>query len=339
MEKITNTRYIKRIIILTGCFILFFTHFSVQAQHYTPTKQLQLQSITKKTISQTESPKHFISLKSDTADLFFNQLNFALILALVFVSTMWYSTSKAYQMQINSFKISKEREKKQKVIEEKLLEQEFKSLSLMIREQKEERKKIAQDLHDRIGCLLSLVRMNFHAINKHIEGVRIEDQQRYYQAYELLEKACDEVRNIAHDMISGVLKKFGLFTALENLKLIIEASTPLQINFNYSGFEENGLDTTLEITTFRMIQELTTNIVKHANAKEAEIQVIKNKKNLNITIEDDGQGFNLKIKDLGRIEGSGLKNIYTRVQELGGELNIDSYIDKGTTIIIDIPLA
>ena len=335
MEKKTKFKYNIIISFVVFFHLFFFNNIHIQAQQHPPSNQEEFQNN-----SDLTSYSYVLMQTSANLTKFqLNGLNYVLILVLALLSTMWYNSSKVYQTQIKTFQATHEREKKQKIIKERLLEQEFKSLSTIIKEQKEERKKIAQDLHDRIGCLLSLVRMNFHAIDKHINNIRVEDQNRYHQAYDLLEKACDEVRNIAQDMISGVLQKYGLFTALENLKIIIEASTPLKINLNYSGFEGNNLDTALEITSFSMIQELVTNIVKHANAKEIDIQIIKNQRNLNIMVEDDGKGFSLKISDLEKTDDSGLKNIYTTIQELDGELNIDSYINKGTTIIIDIPLA
>ncbi|WP_272973980.1 sensor histidine kinase, partial [Croceibacter atlanticus] len=108
----------------------------------------------------------------------------------------------------------------------------------------------------------------------------------------------------------------------------------LQVEVNHYGLEDR-LDNNLEISIFRIIQELVTNIIKHANASEASITLTQHDDDLNIIVEDNGKGFNLSAIDK---QGLGLSSIEKRVNFLHGDINIDSTVGKGTTIIIDIPL-
>jgi signal transduction histidine kinase len=97
------------------------------------------------------------------------------------------------------------------------------------------------------------------------------------------------------------------------------------------------MENSLELTIFRIIQELITNIVKHAEATVGSIQFTKHEKSLNILIEDNGKGFKLSKIETSS-EGIGLYNIEKRIEYLEGNFTIDSTLGKGTSIIIDIPL-
>ncbi|MDX2301453.1 MAG: sensor histidine kinase [Microscillaceae bacterium] len=263
---------------------------------------------------------------------------YALVVGILFLITLLYSTIRTYRSRQASVLARKKLEEKQQEIDKLLMDQELKSLGAMIRGQELERKRIAQDLHDRLGSLLSVVKLNFKAIDKNLQEVKAHNEKQYNQAYELLDKACDEVRKIAHNMVSGVLKKFGLISALEDMKNTIETTEMIQIQLHDSGFENERLDASMEIAIYRIIQELVSNALKHAEANELTIQLVKSKDNLNIIVEDDGKGFDLQTKDIESLPSMGLKNIYSRIKELNGELNIDSHINKGSTIIIDIPI-
>ncbi len=110
-----------------------------------------------------------------------------------------------------------------------------------------------------------------------------------------------------------------------------------KLNIEVISFGLNkSLDNSLEISVFRIIQELVTNVIKHANANNATINISQYENNLNIIIEDDGVGFNIKTVDLKN--GMGISSIKTRIEHLNGSFNIDSTINKGSSVIIDIPI-
>ena len=212
-----------------------------------------------------------------------------------------------------------------------LKEQELKSVSDMLEVQESERKRIASDLHDRLGSMLSTVKLYFGSVEEQIEKMKEQNKEHYNKANLLLDEACEEVRKISHDLISGELLKFGLLPALTQLCKTIEGANKLKINLLFFGMD-NRLDNSVEIPVYIIIQELINNILKHSKATDVTIQLNKTENNLNVVVEDNGIGFDIaSVKN-----GMGLKNIETRVNKFNGKLYVDSGKDKGTTTIIDI---
>ena len=151
----------------------------------------------------------------------------------------------------------------------------------------------------------------------------------------LLKDAYSQVRGIAHEKNSGVMAKDGLLPAIEKLAQTVSSSQGLKIEVQDFGLEDR-LSNDLEITIFRIIQELVTNIIKHAQATEAIISLTQHDGELNIMVEDNGIGF--KAGKLTDKNGMGLGSIERRVEHLEGAMAVDSSPGNGTSIIIDIPL-
>ena len=112
------------------------------------------------------------------------------------------------------------------------------------------------------------------------------------------------------------------------------ASNQLQIEVIDHGLDQR-LENSLELTIFRIVQELVTNIIKHAEATEAAIHITNHEDSLNIMVEDNGKGFDTKA--IAKQHGMGIHSIDKRIDNLGGTVTIESEINKGTTVIIDIP--
>ncbi len=198
--------------------------------------------------------------------------------------------------------------------------------------QDKERTRVAADLHDRLGSMLSTIKLYFKTIDEKID-VLGETKIQYNKANILLDDACEEVRKIAHGMQSNVLKHFGLVAQITKLAETINDTQQLKIDVNIFGLDDR-IDSKKEENIYRIIQETVTNALKHANAKRLSINLTKRSQTLNIIIEDDGKGF-----DPDKVStGSGLQNIAARVYKLGGEIDFDTGIGAGTTIIIDIDL-
>lgn len=224
-------------------------------------------------------------------------------------------------------------EKQQQQLEEMLQEQERKAISSMINGQEEERQRIAKDLHDRLGSMLSVVKIHYKSVEDNLEKIQKETKSQYEKANELLDEACEAVREIAHNMVSGTLTKFGLVPALKELKQKIEETKTLQIELVAHGLD-NRLDNSTEIQLYRIIQELLNNILKHAKATEVTIQLLKIEHGMNLMVIDNGIGFDIENSVINN--GMGLKNVRTRVEEMNGELTIDSSKGNGTTITIEL---
>jgi len=147
-----------------------------------------------------------------------------------------------------------------------------------------------------------------------------------------LDEAVSEVRRISHDLTSGVLVKNGLRAALNDMKRTIESTGKLEINIFEAG-EKQRLSLEFEISIYRVIQELLSNILKHAEASKIDMHITQTKDSFTLIVEDDGKGFDMA--KTGAV-GIGLANVKQRVASMGGTVNFDSRPGSGTTVIIEI---
>lgn len=223
----------------------------------------------------------------------------------------------------------------QQKLEKALKDHELNSIDIMLEGQERERQRIANDLHDNLGSMLATLKMNFEHLKLRKSDLLDEETKIYDRTDELIEEAYQKVRRLAHAKNAGVFASEGLIPALKKMADKISIPRKLQIQIIPFGFTER-LENTLEIAIFRMVQELSTNIIKHSKATEASIQLTQHEDNINIIIEDNGVGFD-KTK-ISRTDGMGLTTIRKKTEQLGGTFEIDATPGKGTTIIIDLPL-
>jgi signal transduction histidine kinase len=238
------------------------------------------------------------------------------------------------------FRSAKQKAKKerQEQIEEKekiLKDLELSTIDAMIQGQEKERERLAVDLHDSVGATLSAARMQFDFLVKNQNDAKYSEEL-IKKTSRLLEDAYIEIRSMAHLKNSGVMAKNGLLPAVK--KLSSNASSTNGLIFEVQSFGlEKRLENSLEISIFRIIQELVTNVIKHANATKGIVHLTNHDDNLNIMVEDNGIGFNPKLVTKTKT-GMGITSIDKRVERLEGEFTIESKKNQGTTIIIDIPL-
>ncbi len=222
---------------------------------------------------------------------------------------------------------------KQKIIFQKELNnQQNESFNAIVALQDKERKRIAQDLHDGLGPVLSAAKIKLTEADS--SSLSEKEHSIYAAATRLLDEASAELRNISHNIMPASLSKLGLESALKNLFDSISYSG-LAIHFNVHGFEKRLFEET-EIALYHIILELVNNVVKHAAAKNLSVQLIKYPQYINLTVEDDGVGFDI-TKIQSSKDGIGLNSLRSRVELLKGKLEIDSVPGSGTTIIADIP--
>ena len=225
---------------------------------------------------------------------------------------------------------------RKKIIKQKLdkkdLEIEFQKemLHAVLFTQEEERKRIAQDLHDDISSKLNVVSLNSHLLRtpnlSESELLKITDN-----IVELTQKALENSRRIAHDLLPPVLEKFGLHSGIEELVADYNTTKVVYVTYqNDSRFDELSFDNQLHV--FRILQELLNNAVRHGKSKNIFIKVIDKNSTKKLTFTDDGVGFN--INDDRVRKGIGIKNIESRVDYLNASIDITSTINKGTTVII-----
>ncbi|WGH76644.1 sensor histidine kinase [Tenacibaculum tangerinum] len=216
-----------------------------------------------------------------------------------------------------------------------LKEQEINTINAMIDGQEKERIRIAEDLHDNIGSVLATLKLHFENLKLNREKKHFNQEELYEKTEKLIDETYLKVRNIAHAKNAGVLANKGLLTAVKLMAEKISDANKMTIHVHDFGLDKR-LENNMEITVFRIIQELVTNIIKHAEATEATINIALYDHNLNIIVEDNGNGFD--PQEIRLEDGIGLGSIEKRIAHLNGNLEIDSTLGKGTTIIMDIPI-
>lgn len=228
--------------------------------------------------------------------------------------------------------IAQQNEKIEKQHVGKLLkEQELIGINAMLEGQENEREKIAEELHDTIGSSLATLKLYIESLDD-VKG-SVNYHKLHQKASRLLEETYDEVRKIAHSKSAGVLIKKGLVPAVRSMALKISEARKITIQVLETGLEER-LENSVEIAIFRTIQELLSNAVKHSSASDVVVQIIQHDETLNIIVEDDGVGFDYDDTRWGL----GLTTIQTRMEDLNGELIIDTSPGNGTSVIVNIPV-
>lgn len=215
----------------------------------------------------------------------------------------------------------------------KQLEDEKKLLSVrfLVEGQEEERKRIAKEMHDGIGVLLATAKMQFSSVS----DVNSESKLRIEKATKLLEQATSDVRKITHNMMPGLLTKFGFFEAVEDLIEQLDDAGTISAKVVVEGepfrFHENK-----EIMLYRIIQEMVHNTIKHAKATNINLVLEILPEKLNLTFADNGQGFD--VEEMLQKQSIGLTSIQSRVSFLDGKLNIESSHGNGTIYRIEVSL-
>ena len=212
-------------------------------------------------------------------------------------------------------------------------EQQVLSLQAMVNGQEMERTRIAKDLHDGLGGLLSTVKMHYSLLPD--EAPSLSGNQLYNKTSGLINTTADELRRVAHNMMPEVLLKVGLTDALKDLSNNISAGKVVRVTFQSFGMQER-LSAATEIMLYRIVQELMNNIIKHSAATEALIQLNRENNRLSLTVEDNGNGFDTRAATDKR--SMGIDTVKSRVDYLKGQLSIDSQKDIGTTVMINLLL-
>jgi len=243
-----------------------------------------------------------------------------------------YFIVKFYDQRIKTSKIINEQ--KEEINQQKFRELEdnirISSMRSVIEGQEIERERIAKDLHDSLGGLISTIKLKFdQVINK---NENIFPQNEYKKAYALLDDAVNEVRTISRNLQPSALSEFGLVRAIKDLINRFEGDNAPEIDFQHYGIPEK-LNKIVALSVYRIIQELLNNSIKHAQASDILIQINTIEDELVIQYEDDGVGFDINDSNG---HGMGLGNIKSRVQYLSGQIHIDSSKGKGVSVMISV---
>ncbi|OEK04406.1 tetratricopeptide repeat-containing sensor histidine kinase [Roseivirga misakiensis] len=213
-------------------------------------------------------------------------------------------------------------------VDKLLQEQETKALDAMIEGQEKERKHLAEELHDRLGSVLSAAKM--HLEGGYDNGLAPE---QFESVNKMLKQAIDDTRQISHNMLSGVLTKFGLEAALYDLKENVSSLDNLKVTLETKNLDKR-LDIEKEVHLYRIVQELLSNTLRHANANKFDIKLQKDNTELLLHITDDGKGMD----NINKASGIGLKNIASRAKKIGAKWNLTSSPGMGISATIILPI-
>ena len=214
---------------------------------------------------------------------------------------------------------------------ERIQEQETR-INAVFQAQEEERRRIAKELHDGIGQTIGAIKMNYHSLSEKIEKPELLPE--FQKVEKMLNNAGNEVRNISHQMIPKELEQFGLIPAIEGMLNLHFGNSPLKVEFEHSGFAER-IGQQVELVLFRVLQELISNVIKHSQARQVSVQLIKLNTHVVMNITDDGIGFDAENRKKG---GIGLLNMASRIDAIKGHLHFESEQGKGTTVTIRTPI-
>lgn len=218
---------------------------------------------------------------------------------------------------------------KQLEINEVKAAQQKEILQNTISSQEKERKRIAQDLHDEVGAMLSVVKLNIGRIEKKSVS-ESEPKQLAAETKLYIDDLITQVRRISRALLPPSLEKLGIYFALVEFANWVNKSELLKIECRKGG-EQFRFDEKQELALFRILQELLNNAIKHSGADRISVNVKFSENSLFIVLNDNGKGFDIEEK---MNSGLGLKNLESRTQILGAKFKMKSNQGKGTTAII-----
>jgi len=214
----------------------------------------------------------------------------------------------------------------QLAMEQLKVEEQTKRLAHTIDAQEQERERIARDLHDEVGALLSTMKLYLTHSSEAPEGMEAK-------AIAVLDQTIDCVRGIAQNLSTGYLQTFGLSKAIEHTCARLEDASELE--FNYSDSLPQRLPQALEVHLLRIVQELLNNTIKHSQATQVSIALSASASQANLSYSDNGRGFEVNQQH----QGLGLNSLSGRASLIHGTLNMQSSPGKGMQATINVPLS
>lgn len=245
------------------------------------------------------------------------------IVALLIISLLSYRNYKTRQTL------------QQAKIDELETEKHLTATEAVLKGEEQERTRLAKDLHDGLGGMLSGIK---HSL-RNMKGNLImtpDNALAFERSIDMLDSSIQEMRRVAHNMMPEVLIKYGLNVALKEFCDEMNRSGAIHVSYQFVGAGDKAIEQITAVTIYRIVQELANNAIKHGQASNLLVQLHQSSQErlLNITVEDDGKGFDQSI--LGRSKGIGWSNIQNRVEFLKGKIDVRSEPGKGTSVFIEL---
>lgn len=241
---------------------------------------------------------------------------------LILISLLGYSYYKRTQL------------KQEKKLQEAVMLQQDMATKAVIVAEENERRRIAADLHDGVGQMMSVAKMNLSVFENDIPFKNEQQKLSFENVIGLIDESCREIRNVSHQMMPNALLKSGLASAIKEFIDKLD-SRIIKVSLHTEGLNES-INNNTETVLYRVIQECVNNVLKHSGADHLDISIIKDKDGIAATIEDNGKGFDSSARN--NFEGIGLKNILSRINYLKGSVDFDSAPGKGTLVAIHVPV-
>lgn len=213
-----------------------------------------------------------------------------------------------------------------KKIEEARLQSEKRVLNAIILTEETERKRLAKDLHDGLGPLLSSVKMSVSALSS--EKNANTHKSILDNAIQAVNESINSLKEISNNLSPHILDNFGLVSAIRSFATKIEQSGKIKIGFR-TNLKEQRFESNIEVILYRAVCELINNTIKHAKATKILIDLDLENQHLTVLYQDDGVGFNLEETLLSNKGGMGLHNIRSRISSINGDFSIESQPGEG----------
>lgn len=288
---------------------------------------LEIQRATKKSlreIEQLNQEKEIQQLQLDGKDLELRRKNTMIVLIIVvfmFILTggffLYYSYRQLQRARLQSAHLEIKEQRARAAIEAEL----------------QERKRIGRELHDGLGQMLSVMRLNIGVLKKKDALPGKKQAELFDATIHTVDQAFHEVRNISYNLAPAIMSEMNLEQALKHLAKQVNQSNQIAVHIetlNLSNIKDNIIETTI----YRAVQELINNALKHSTASQLYIQAISDNMQASVLVEDNGQGFDIKKEH----NGSGLRNMRTRIENHSGTFYMDTRKNRGTITQIFIPL-
>ncbi|UIR57504.1 histidine kinase [Sphingobacterium sp. SRCM116780] len=247
-------------------------------------------------------------------------LVFLLLVLLLLYAYKQRSKSLKQHKELYNFSLEKEKQNSK-----------ISTLTAMLEGQEQERGRMARDLHDGLGGLLSSTKITLSRLHDHVANPIQGDIME--KSLKQLDTAVEELRRIAHNLMPDLLNRYGLQEALQDYAIRMSHDL-LDIDVQFLHYS-NQLEKDQQLLVYRIIQELVNNAIKHADPKQIIIQIVEEIDNYSIIVEDDGKGFD--IETTRGSQSAGLHNIQSRIDFLKGNFHIQSEEQLGTSVEITFP--
>ena len=211
-------------------------------------------------------------------------------------------------------------------------------LDTALNSEETERRRIAQDLHDDIGTMLSLTKLSLNQLSKLIVESGVKEDQIMRKSQSLVEETILHVRRITRDLVPTTLERFGLAAAIEEFINKLEEDNSLKLTFHSNTEDSPRQSQKIELTVYRIMQELVNNSIKHSQCSQIEINLQVNGKTIILQVTDNGIGFDFELVKENNLTGLGLLGIESRLAIVDGTIQYNKPAVGGSKAVARIPV-